>query len=74
LLVKDTRHLSASCAMNWFVSVPLFSKIFKIGSKLGSITRFKLANMSLRVISAILETAERKESANFIRIPTSPCN
>ena len=66
---KETMHLSDSAAIKWLLSAPFFISTFIIGSRLGSITRFKLTNISSRAIKAILLTADRRESASLVRLP-----
>lgn len=64
------RHLSASSAMKWFVSDARFINVFTIETRHGSITLLRVWNMSAKVISAILDTADRNESACLLRVPT----
>lgn len=40
------------------------------GSRHGSMTRLRLMNISLSVIKLMRQTAERRESASLIRVPT----
>ena len=66
---RVSMHLSDTATIKWFGSAPFFMSTFMIGSRLGSITRFKLTNISSSVIKAILLRADLKESASFTRLP-----
>ena len=61
-------HLSDSATINWLVSAPFFMSTFMQPSRHGSMTRFKLTNISSSVIKAILLNADLKESASFTRV------
>lgn len=66
---RETMHLSDSATIKWLVSAPFFMRTFMIGSRQGSMTRFRLTNISSKVIKAILLRADRSESANLTRVP-----
>jgi len=66
---RESMHVSDTATINWLVSAPFFMSTFMMGSRLGSMTRFKLTNISSSVIKAILLNADLKESASFTRLP-----